>query len=170
MRLYTGKVHPLADEIVRVLVQNKEIECESQTEVVRDLESIYSGYVTAEKDVSERARQILQQRSLPQGELGRIRRTVAEQRGIQVGDEMMDYLLDQSIEMLMHSANVDEVFAEDHELRRRMRPIMKKYLEVDDQLEAEVRSKLKHVTEGSSTWEVEYQRVMADIQRRKGLV
>lgn len=170
MRLYSGKVHSLADEIVRALVQNKEIECDDQGEVVRDLESVYSGYVDAEKDVSERARQILQQRGLPPTELGRVRRTVAEQRGIQIGDEMMDYLLDQSIEMLMHSGNVEEVFAEDHDLRRRMRPIMKKHLEVDDQVEAEVRSKLKHVTEGSSTWEVEYQRVMAEIQRRKGLV
>jgi hypothetical protein len=170
MRVYTGKVQPLAAEIVKALVQNQEIETEDQAEVVRDLESVYSGYVAAEKDVSERARQILQQRSLPQGELGRVRRTVAEQRGIQVGDEMLDYLLDQSIEMLMHSNNVEEVFAEDHELRRRMRPIMKKYLEVDDQVDAEVRSKLKHVSEGSQTWEVEYQRVMAEIQRRKGLV
>ena len=69
----------------------------------------------------------------------------------------------------MHSANVEEVFAEDHDLRRRMRPILKKNLEVDEALEAEVRGKLKHVQEGSRTWEVEYQRVMGDIQRRKGL-
>ena len=30
-----------------------------------------------------------------------------------VGDEMFDYLLDQCIEMLLHSNNVEEVFAED---------------------------------------------------------
>jgi len=51
-----------------------------------------------------------------------------------------------------------------------MRPVMKKYLEVDEALDTEVRSQLKHVKEGSRTWEVEYRRIMSDIQRRKGLV
>ena len=99
-----------------------------------------------------------------------MRKLAAEQKGIKVGDELLDYLLDQLIEMLMHSGNVDEVFSADHDLRRRMRPILKKYLEIDEAIETEVRGKLKHVQEGSRTWEVEYQRVLGDIQRRKGLV
>jgi hypothetical protein len=78
-------------------------------------------------------------------------------------------LLDQCIEMLMHSGSVDEVFGEDHELRRAMRPTLRKYLDLDEALETEVRGKLKHVKEGSQTWEIEYQRVMSEIQRRKGL-
>ncbi len=97
-----------------------------------------------------------------------MRKLTAEQKGIKIGDELLDYLLDQLIEMLMHSGNVDEVYSEDHELRRRMRPILKKYLEIDEAIETEVRGKLKHVQEGSRTWEVEYQRVLGDIQRREG--
>jgi hypothetical protein len=83
---------------------------------------------------------------------------------------MLDYVLDQCIEMLMHSTNVEEVFSEDHELRRKMRPVFRKYLELDEAIEAEVRGKLKHVKEGSRDWDVEYRRMMEDIQRRKGLV
>ncbi|HLM74559.1 MAG TPA: DUF507 family protein, partial [Polyangiaceae bacterium] len=105
-----------------------------------------------------------------QGEFQRLKKLVAEQKGIKVGDEMMDFLLDQLIEMLLHSNNVDEVFGQDHDLRRRMRPVLRKYLDVDAALDTEVRNRLKHVQEGSRTWEVEYQRVMGDIQRRKGLV
>ena len=71
--------------------------------------------------------------------------------------------------MLFHSSNVDEVFAEDHDLRRKMAPIFKKHMAADEDLEREVRGQLKHVKEGTSLWEVEYQRVMADIKRRKGL-
>ena len=88
---------------------------------------------------------------------------------IKIGDDLLDYLLDQLIEMLMHSGNVDEVFGEDHDLRRRMRPVLRKYLEMDEALDGEVRGKLKHVQEGTSTWEIEYQRLMGEIQRRKGL-
>jgi hypothetical protein len=51
-----------------------------------------------------------------------------------------------------------------------MRPVLKKHLDIEEELESEVRSKLKHVQEGSRTWEIEYKRLMGDIQRRKGLV
>ena len=140
MRLYSGKVRPLSQDLVNTLVTAKVIEVESRDEVVRDLESVFNAYLAA------------------------------DQKDIKIGDDMFDYLLDQCIEMLMHSNNVAEVFAQDHELRKHMRPLLRKYLELDESIEAEVRGKLKHVSEGTQTWEVEYQRVMADIQRRKGLV
>jgi hypothetical protein len=170
MRLFSGKIAPLSEEIVRALAENRDIECASRKEVVTDLESVFSGYLQAEREVTERAKDLLQARGLPQSEFNRIKRLSADQKGIKVGDEMLDYLLDQLIEMLMHSGNVDEVYVEDHELRRRMRPILRKHLDVDEALDTEVRSKLRHIQEGSRTWEVEYQRVMGDIQRRKGLV
>jgi hypothetical protein len=169
MRLFSGKIAPLAEEIVKALTENHDIECESKNEVARDVESVFNSYLEMERDVTEKAKDILAARSLPQTEFNRVRKVVAEQKGIKVGEEMMDYLLDQMIEILMHSNNVDEVFVEDHDLRRRMRPLLRKYLELDEQLDSEVRSRLKHVQEGSRTWEVEYQRVMGDIQRRRGL-
>jgi len=170
MRLFSGKITPISEEIVRALAENRDIECESRKEVASDLESVFASYLQADREATERAKDLLQARGLPQSELGRLRRLAADQKGIKVGDEMLDYLLDQLIEMLMHSGNVDEVFVEDHDLRRRMRPILRKHLDVDEALDTEVRSKLRHVQEGSRTWEVEYQRVMGDIQRRKGLV
>jgi len=169
MRLYSGKVRELGDELARALVDGNDIETESRAEVGKDLESVLNAYIQAEKEVMEKAKDILQSRGMPQSELARIKKLAADQRGIKIGDEMMDYLLDQLIEMLMHSNNVEEVFAEDHELRRRMRPVLRKHLDMDVTVDAEVRSKLKHVQEGTRTWEVEYQRVMGDIQRRKGL-
>ena len=170
MRLFSGKIKPLSEELTSVLVSNKSIEVENKAEVVRDLEAVFNSYLSADKAATDRAKELMEIRHLPQSEFGRLRKLAADQAGIKVGDEMFDYLLDQCIEMLMHSSNVAEVFAEDHELRRHMRPALRKYLEIDQAVEAEVRGKLKHVTEGSQTWEIEYQRVMADIQRRKGLV
>ncbi len=169
MRLYSGKVRELGEELAKALVDGGEIETESRSEVGKDLESVLAAYIQADREATDRAKEILQSRGMPQSEFNRIKKLAAEQRGIKIGDDMMDYLLDQLIEMLMHSGNVEEVFAEDHELRRRMRPVLRKYLELEEVVEAEVRSKLKHVQEGSRTWEIEYQRVMGDIQRRKGL-
>ncbi|AKT40839.1 DUF507 family protein [Chondromyces crocatus] len=170
MRLFSGKVVPLAEELITALVENKDIECESKHEATLDLQAVFHSYLQSEREATEKAKDILQARGLPQSEFSRIRRLAAEQKGIKVGEDVLDYLLDQLIEMLLHSHNIDEVFGEDHDLRRRMRPVLRKYLELDEALDAEVRSKLRHVQEGSRTWEVEYKRVMDDIQRRKGLV
>lgn len=169
MRLFSSKITALSDELVKALADNQDIECESRKDVAGDLEAVFTNYLRIEKEAYDKAKDALASRGLPPTELPRLRKLSAEQKGIKVGDEMLDYLLDQLIEMLMHSANVDEVFAEDHGLRRRMRPVLKKYLDMDEALDGEVRSKLRHVQEGTRTWEIEYQRLVGEIQRRKGL-
>jgi hypothetical protein len=169
MRLFIGKVAPLSEEIVKTLADGGDVVCEDRKEVVRDIESVFSSYLTTDKDVTEKAKSTIESRGLPQSEFGRIRKIIAEQKGIKVGDDMLDYLLDQCIEMLLHSNNVDEVFVADHDLRRKMRPILKKYLAADESLDSEVRSKMKHLQEGTRTWEVEYERIKNETQRRKGL-
>ncbi len=169
MRLYSGKVKVLSEELVGSLLTEKLVELVDRGEVVKDLESVFNAYLVSEREVNDRAKHLMEVRNLPQTEFGRLRKLAADQKGIKIGDEMFDYLLDQCIEMLMHSGSVDEVFGEDHQLRKAMRPGLRKYLELDDAIETEVRGKIKHVKEGSQTWEIEYQRVMADIQRRKGL-
>ena len=98
-----------------------------------------------------------------------MKRLVAEERGIKVGDDAIDYLLDQLVEILMHSHNVDEIFAEDVDLRRIMRIPLRKQVAEEESLVAEVRGRLKHVQEGTRLWEVEYRRMMEDIKRRKGV-
>jgi hypothetical protein len=169
MRLYSGKIAPLSEELVKALADNHDIETESRREVAMDLESVFSNYLRLEREANDRAKELLAQRAMPQTELPRLRKLAADQKGIKIGEEMLDYLLDQLLEMLMHSGNVDEVYRQDHELRVRMRPILRRYLDMDAEIEGEVRGKLKHVQEGTRTWEVEYQRLMGEIQRRKGL-
>lgn len=169
MRLYAGKISQLSDEIVRSLEAAKAVELTSRSEVVKDVESVFQSYLQTEKQVNDKAKELAASRNLPPHEIARIRGLEAERRGIKVGDDMLDHLLDQLIEMLMHSSNVDEVFGEDHDLRRTMRPVLRKHLDEDTQVDNEVRNQLKHVQEGTRTWEVEYQRIKSDIQRRRGL-
>ena len=134
-----------------------------------DLESVLTQYVADDQDISDRARDLVATRNLPAAELARMRKLVAEQKRVKIGEDAIDYLLDQLIEILMHSANVEEVFAEDHVLRLRMREPLRKQFAAEDQIDQEVRGRLKHVQEGTPVWEVEYRRVMDEIKRRKGI-
>jgi hypothetical protein len=169
MRLYSAKVGPLSAEVVRALIAGKDIETDEQKEVVADIESVLRSYLDTEKMVDEKTRELLQRTGRGPSEFQKVRAQIAETNGIKVGDETLDYLLDQVVEMLMHSHHVEEVYAEDLQLRRKMAPIFKKYMGADDELEAEVRNQLKHVKEGTAQWDIEYARVMEVTKRKKGL-
>jgi hypothetical protein len=169
MRLYSGKVPAIATEVVRALLAAKDIEAESPKEVEADVTAVLNQYLSDEREVNERAKDVLERTGKSNTELQRVRALVAEEKGIKVGDEALDYMLDQVVEMLMHSNNVDEVFAADVDLRRRMAPVFKKHMAVDTALDAEVRAQLRHVKEGTREWEVEYARVLEQVKRRKGL-
>jgi hypothetical protein len=169
MRLYSAKIPKLAAEMVKALLVDSDIEAESPREVEMDVEAVLNEYLKAEQAVGERAKELVAQRNLPQTEFGRIKKLVADERRLKIGEEAIDYLLDQLVEMLMHSANVGEVFVEDYVLRRKMREPLRRLAAEEEELQAEVRAQLKHVKEGSSVWEIEYRRMMEDIKRRKGL-
>ena len=169
MRLHRGQLASVSRAIVKALVDAEAIEVVSQREVERDVEAVLGGYLSQTEQVVSKARDLVQQRGLPQGEFARIKQLCAEQAGIKIGDDGLDYVLAQILEMLMHSGNVEEVFAEDHDLKRHMRTFLRAEDDRDDQLEAEVRSKLRHVQEGSRMWEIEYARMKAEIKRRRGM-
>jgi len=169
MRLHRNALPATSRKIVQALMSAGDIEVTNRREVERDIESVLQSYVEQADRVMQRARDLVHQRGLPQGEFSRIKELSAKQAGIKIGDEALDYVLDQLIEMLMHSASVDDVFAEDHDLKLHMRPFIKADAQTDARLDAEVRGKLKHVQEGSRMWEIEYARMKEEIKRRRGL-
>jgi hypothetical protein len=169
MRLYGAKVTPIAQELVRSLVTAKDIETDAQREVIADIEAVLKSYLDTERIVDEKTRELLQRTGRGPGEFTRVREQIAEHHGIKVGDDALDYLLDQVVEMLMHSNHVEEVYAEDVVLRRKMAPIFKRYMAADTELEAEVRAQLKHVKEGTTQWDIEHARVLEAVKRKRGL-
>jgi uncharacterized protein len=172
MRLYSAKVPSIAQEVVRALLSSKDIDLEdagAQKEVIADVESVLRGYLETERLVDEKTRDLLQRTGRGQNEYGKVREQLAEHQGIKVGDETLDYLLDQVVAMLMHSSHVEEVYAEDVVLRRRMTPIFKKYMQADADVDTEVRAQLKHLKEGTSAWDIEYSRALEAVKRRRGL-
>jgi len=169
MNLSPNQIPGIAKAIIEALADNRMIEVSNRHDAAVDLEAVFETYLGQEREISERARDLVQARGLPTTEYGRIRRLAADQRGIKVGDEALDYMLDQLVEMLMHSSHVDEVYAQDHELRRAMRTFIIDSAQEEQKLEAEVRAKLKHVEEGSRVWEIEYRRMKEEIKRRRGL-
>ena len=96
-------------------------------------------------------------------------RRIAKEMDFPQQDELLPYLIDQLLNMLFHSANVVEIYADDVTLRKKMTPILRRHMEVETGLDAEVRSKIKNLQEGTSAFEVEYAKVMDQIKHKRGL-
>jgi uncharacterized protein len=169
MFLPHNKVSDIAKEMLGLLLETGDIETEVPREVQLDLESVLSQYLKTESELMAKARETLTARGLPAKDYSRILRTLAEQKKVKIGEEAMDYVLEQLVEILLNSSNVEEIYVEDHELRRKLRIPLRKHEGAAEKLDQEVRGQMKHVEEGSALWEVEYQRMMEDIRRRKGL-
>ena len=62
-----------------------------------------------------------------------------------------------------------QAVADDVVLRKAITPILRKHMDVEDELDKEVRSKIKNLSEGTASFEIEYERVMGQMKRKKRL-
>ncbi|MDP3276484.1 MAG: DUF507 family protein [Deltaproteobacteria bacterium] len=166
MRLYPAKISLIAADILRGLTQDGDIELEDRAEAEEDLCSVMREYLRQDREITERAKDRAEKIGAGNAEVHRIKRKMAEDLNFGLGGEAVSWILDQAVQMLMRSSNVAEIFAEDPVLRRKMRAVLERYMNVDDEMDTEVRSRLKHLSEGTQNWEVEYARVMEQIKRR----
>jgi hypothetical protein len=169
MRLYRGKIETIADEIIRTLREAGDIEVENEAEAKLDIESVLKEYLRLDKEIVEEAKNRMEVRGLGYSNLGRTKSQVAKERGGPAQEEILPYLLEQILNILFHSANVGEIFAEDSALRKKITPILRKHMDVENDLDREVRSKIKNLQEGTSDFEVEYARVMEQMKQKRRL-
>ena len=169
MRLFRGKVELIAEDVIATLKASGDIEIENEQEARLDIEAVLKEYLRLDREVVEEAKNRMEVRGLGYSQLGRVRSQVAKERGTPGQDEILPYLLDQILNLLFHSNHISEIFADDAELRKKVTPILKKHMDVENDLDREVRSKIKNLEEGTSTFEVEYTRVMEQIKQKRRL-
>jgi hypothetical protein len=169
MRLYASKIPVIAADIVRMLTVDKDIETTQAAEVEEDLAAVMREYLRMEREITEKAKDRAERIGAGAAEVQRFKRQMAEERNFGLGAEAVSWILDQLVQMLLRSNNVDEVFSEDAVLRRKMRQVLERHMSVDDEMDKEVRSRLKHLREGTQSWDIEYARVMEQVKRRRNI-
>src|SRR5215475_11473838 len=120
MRLFSGKIPVISEEIVRQLSAEGDIETEQPKEVTLDIESVLKEYIRYERMIADEAKNRLEARGLPYAQLSKLKQQVAKEKGAPPMDDVLPYLLDQILHMLFHSKNVDEVYAEDSDLWKKV--------------------------------------------------
>jgi len=169
MRLFRGKIEVISEEILRTLKQAEDIELEDEAEAKVDIESVLKEFLRLDREIVEEAKNRMESRGLGYSQLNRIKSQVSKERGGPAQDDVLPYLLEQIINLLFHSANVAEIFSDDAVLRTKVSPILRKHMEVENDLDREVRSKIKNLQEGTSDFEIEYARVMDQMKQKHRL-
>jgi hypothetical protein len=169
MKLYTGKIPTIAQEMIQSLVQAHDIEVNDAHESQLDVESVLKEYVRMDRECTDKAKDVLEERKLPYGQFGKVKRAIAEERGFALGEEGVNWIANQILETFMQSQHVEEVYADDVVLRKKLKDILKKHMAVDEELDQEVRRRIKNLEEGTQTWELEYAKVMEQIKRKHGI-
>ncbi len=169
MKLYSAKIPIIAEEMIAALVKGEDIEVSSVAEAQLDIEAVLKEYLRMDRECSDKAKDLLEERHLDFGQFGKIKRTIAEERGFALGEEGGSWITTQIVESFMQSAHIEEVYADDATLRRKIKDLIKKHTAVEDELDQEVRRRIKNLEQGTATWEIEYQKAMDQIKRKHGL-
>ena len=171
MKLFVKQLPALAREIVEALQKAGDIivaKGEMQ-ELVLDFQAILAEYARAEREVSMAARDLQAARGWGSERYAEARRMIANLRKVPLDDDAMEYIARQMIEFMMISPRVEEVFADDPVIKKRIFDILRRHLEQHRELDQEVRKRLKHLQEGTRDWEIAYSRTMEQIRRARGL-
>lgn len=171
MRLYRKIIPKMSKEIVARLRGEGDVEIEDNKleEAELDVAAILVEYCNAEDRLNQETKDTLTRRGLSAERFAQVKRSLSEARNHKTGDEGAEYVINQMLEALMHSKNVEEVFAEDHEMRKKISETMRKYLGIDEEIDREARSRLKNLREGSAEWDIEYEKIVGQLKRAKGL-
>jgi hypothetical protein len=170
MRLYKGKIGPIAEEVVSTLVKEGDIEVDNIQEARLDIEAVLKEFLRLERSIIEEAKNRMELQGLGYSHLSQVKNQVAKEHGAPTSEETLPYLLDQLLNILFYSNNVGEIFSGDSDLRKKIAVILRKQMEVDTELDREVRSKIRNLQEGTTTFDVEYAKVMKQIKQRRGLL
>ena len=169
MRLYSTKIPLIGSEVVKALVDEGAIAVSDRPEAELDVQAVLKEYLRLDREITDKAKDILQQKGMPYEQFGRVKRSVAEEKRFGFGEDGLDWITTQLIESFLNSPHVDEVFAEDNQLRRSMTAVLRRHMAADQDLDAEVRRRIKNLEEGTTTWDVEYGKVMDQLKRNRGM-
>jgi len=169
MKIYRKVIPKIAKDVVRSLLANRAIEVEDghRDEAELDIAGALVDYMNEIDRLNTDAREMVERNNLPPEMLGRVKRTLADSRKVVLGETALEHVLDRIINSMFGSKNIEEVFAEDNELRLMVREAMNKYLGVDEELDREVRGRLKNLREGTTEWEIEYGRLIEQMRHTK---
>jgi uncharacterized protein len=169
MKLYSAKIPIVARDIIQQLTAEGDIEVSSREEAELDIQAVLKEYLRTDRELTERAKDLMEKRHLAHEQFGKMKRAAADEKGFGLGEDGIVWICNQVLETFMQSKFVEEIFASDIDLRKKMKVIIRRHMMVDEELDQEVRKRIQNLQEGTSNWDIEYGKVMEQIKQKRGI-
>lgn len=172
MKLYRSRIGTIARAVYDRLVNEGDLEvpAESREEAEQDLVAIMDSYLRRDMDLREAVREEMEKKAVPYDQYGKTRGEVADRWSHPVGDDVERFLARQFVENFMISKFVEEVYAEDREIYKKILDVMKAH-DVDERaLRAEAEERIKNIPEGSVERQDALNRALKEVRKRHGLL
>lgn len=169
MKIYRKVIPKISKDVVRSLLAKRSIEIEDghRDEAELDVAGVLVAYMNDVEKLGADAEDALQRNNLGAHMLGQVKKTLAQKRNILLGSDAQEQIVTLVIDALFNSKHIAEVFEDDNELRMTVNGSMEKYFGVDEELDREVRNRLKNLREGTAEWETEYSRLIGQMRNLK---
>lgn len=171
MKLYRARIPTIARAVIERLCTEGDIEVDinEREEAQRDLEAIMDSYFKRDNEARDAAKDLLERKGLPYDQFGKLRKELAESRGLPMGDEVERFLARQFAENFMISRWIQEVFSEDKIVYKKVLEVIKANDVDDRKIEQEAKERIKNVAEGSVEYQDALARARREVLKRHGL-
>jgi len=172
MKLYRARIPTIATTVIAELCKTEEIEVEAanRAEAELDLIAVMEEYLRREMELRETVREHMARHSIPYDRYGETRGKVASASQHPTGDDVERFLARQFVEAFMISRFVEEVYADDRDLYKRVLDILRGFHVDERALREEAREKVKNVREGTVDYEIALSKAIKEVKRRHGLL
>lgn len=172
MKLYRSKIPTIAKEVIDLLVEEEDIEvlADNREEAERDLIAIMEEYSRRDSQFRGSIKDEMARKKIPYGQYGRVRSRLADQTGHPLGDDVERFLTRQFIENLLISPFIEEVYAEDKDMHKKVIGALRGHHVDEGEIRDAAQTRIKNVKEGTVDYEIELQKAVREEKKRRGLL
>jgi len=172
MKLYQARIPGIAKEVIELLVKegSLDVTAENRAEAELDLVAIMDEFLRRDRALRESVREQMHTLGVSYDQYGKVRSRLADTRGHPTGDDVGKFLARQFVENFMISRFIDEVYADDRNLYKRVLEIVRSHHVNEKAIREEAMQKIKNVEEGTVEYEIALSQAIREVKQRYGLV
>lgn len=172
MKLYKAKIPVIAKECIAALLTDGDIEIATGNveEAELDLVSIMEEFYRRDMNLRTQIKDTMHRQQISYDQYGKVRGRLADRLGHPTGDDVERFLCRQFVENLMISPFIEEVWADDSEMYKKLMGVLQSH-DVDERaIREEAANKLKNLREGTVDYEIALENAIRDEKKRRGLI
>tara|TARA_R110001583_G_scaffold12612_7_gene55832 strand:- start:11181 stop:11705 length:525 start_codon:yes stop_codon:yes gene_type:complete len=172
MKLYLANVSAISLKVIETLVNDGSIEVlpVGRQEAARDLSAIMEEFLRREREITRETKDMMSRIKLPYDEFGSQKSKLSKRKKHPSGGDIEKFLSRQFIESFMISNFVDEVYATDDYMYKKMLTILRDFHVDENEVREEAMSRITNISKGTVEYEIALQSAIREVKQKRGLI